>query len=475
MVMTTRRTLRGNGRTRVRSGISAALALAVALVGLLAGPVAAGGLQAYELNHRRGREVVLGNLGTYPAVVVIPGSSYGSRTYETKHVEAEDAGVEHFQYSQVGSGDVDRDGDGDLIISAPRHSTLTQEYAGKLVVVPGELDGPDTGAAYSVENPTTDSFHFGKRLLVEDLDRDGYQDVAASSETEGAPQLHILWGGEEPMSAENSTAVEVPSGAITSIVAANLDGDRRIELAVIYGGRAKTSTVSAIAGRIVQCEVTPEQTAACAAARRTGAGITAADTGHVAGGAAPDLVLGQPRDSNGRGRVLVYRGSTSGLTSPTIVTQASPGVPGTDSVGDRFGQALVAEDVNGDGLHDVAIGAPTEARGGRVTLLLGHRDGLGRGRSAVVDQAMDGVPSNDERGDAFGGAVSLVDVDGNGRRDLVIGAPGEDGGFGALTIIRSYTGGMPNLSSSLHVKPESVGIDEPACCGTLGLGNRVGS
>ena len=455
--------------------MAAALALAVALVGLFAGPASAGGLQAYELDHRRGREVVLANLGTYPGVLVIPGSAYGSRPYYTRQVEAEDAGVEHFQYSQVGSGDVDGDGDGDLVISAPRHSTLTAEHAGRLVIVPGSLDGPDTEALYTIDNPVAESYHFGKRLLVADLDRDGYQDAAVSSETDGAPLLRIFWGGEGAMSAENSTAVDVPSGAVTSIVASNLDGDVRTELVVIYGGRAKTSTVSAISGRILTCDVTPEQTVGCAETRRTGAGITAAATGHVAGGASPDLVLGQPRDSNGMGRVLVYRGTPSGLSAPTIVTQASPGVPGTDTAGDRFGQALAAEDMNGDGLADVAIGAPTEARGGRVTILYGHRDGLGRGMSAAVDQAMEGVPSNDERGDAFGSAVALHDVDGNGRRDLIVGAPGEDGGFGAVTIIRSYSGGKPNLSSSLHIEAEDVGITEPACCGTLALGNRIGT
>lgn len=475
MAMATRAHSLITDTTRVRNGICAALALAIALVGLLAGPVSAGGPQAYELDHRRGREIAVGNLGTYPAVLVIPGSSYGAATWRTKQVAAADAGVEHFKYSQIGSGDVDGDGDGDLIISAPRHSTVTQEYAGKVVVVPGTLDGPDSRAAYSLDNPIAGSINFGKRLLVADLDRDGFQDVAASSEADGVPQLRIFWGGDAPLSSDNSTVVDIPTGAITSIVAANVDRDPRIELGVIYGGRAKTSAAGAIRGRIYLYDINVEHAATSTAFRRTAAGITAAVTGDVAGGPATDLVLGQPRDSNGRGRVLVYRGTPSGLSAPTFVSQASPGVPGGDSVGDRFGAALAAEDMNGDGLHDVAIGAPAEARGGRVTILYGDRDGLGRGPSAKVDQAMDGVPSGDERGDRFGAAISLMDVDGDGRRDLVIGAPGEDGGFGALTIIRSHSGGRPNLSTSQHVKPENLGIDDTACCGTLGLGNRIGN
>ena len=456
----------------MRGGISAALALAIALVGMLAGPVSAGGPEAYELNHRRGREIVVGNLGTYPAVLVIPGSADGSRTWATREIHADDGGVEHFQYSQIGSGDVDNDGDGDLIVSAPRHSTLVQEHAGKVIVVPGSLDGPYSNDAYTVENPSLDSSNFGRRLHVADLDRDGFQDVAVSSEADGQPQLRILWGGTEPLSTDNSTVVSIPTGALTSIVAANVDGDPRIELGVIYGGRSGSKPIR---GRIQLCDINVERAASCSAVRHTAAGITAAVTGHVAGGPASDLVLGQPRDSNGRGRVLVYQGTPSGLGAVTYVSQASPGVPGTDSVGDRFGASLAAEDMNGDGLHDVAIGSPTEARGGRVTILNGHRDGLGRGPSTYVDQTLEGVPSHDERGDAFGAAVSLLDVDGNGRRDLIVGAPGEDGGFGALTIIRSNRAGRLDLSTSRYVKPENIGIYDTGCCGTLALGNRIGS
>ena len=87
------------GGTRTRRGFAAALTMAIALVAMVAGPATAGGPQAYELNHRRGREVVLGNLGTYPAVLVIPGSQYGSAPYGTRQITAEDMGVEHFQLS----------------------------------------------------------------------------------------------------------------------------------------------------------------------------------------------------------------------------------------------------------------------------------------------------------------------------------------------------------------------------------------
>lgn len=50
----------------------------------------------------------------------------------------------------------------------------------------------------------------------------------------------------------------------------------------------------------------------------------------------------------------------------------------------------------------------------------------------------DNVLDVDEPGDRFGASLALADVDGDGRADLAVGAPGEDDGLGAVYVYRGY-------------------------------------
>ncbi|MGI5166229.1 FG-GAP-like repeat-containing protein [Spirillospora sp. CA-253888] len=66
-----------------------------------------------------------------------------------------------------------------------------------------------------------------------------------------------------------------------------------------------------------------------------------------------------------------------------IISQDSPGVPGAAETGDHFGYALASADFDRDGYADLAVGAPDEDAGkhrdaGGVTILWGSKAGLGR-------------------------------------------------------------------------------------------------
>ncbi|MDN3357329.1 FG-GAP repeat protein [Actinomadura sp. DC4] len=127
----------------------------------------------------------------------------------------------------------------------------------------------------------------------------------------------------------------------------------------------------------------------------------------------------------------------------SLISQDSPGVPGTSQAGDAFGFALATGDFDGDGLTDVAIGAPykdvTDPAGvlqrdaGSVTVLYGTPDFPyleSRGLSQII-QTASGLNAAPEAGDRFGLSLSTGDYDADGYADLAIGTPYED--VGSLT------------------------------------------
>ncbi|MDT0466361.1 VCBS repeat-containing protein [Streptomyces gibsoniae] len=83
-----------------------------------------------------------------------------------------------------------------------------------------------------------------------------------------------------------------------------------------------------------------------------------------------DLAVGAPGETFGddsdyrasAGAITLLRGSAAGLstTRPVFLTQDSPGVPDTVETGDRFGQTLLASDVNHDGHADLTAVAAQE-------------------------------------------------------------------------------------------------------------------
>jgi hypothetical protein len=134
----------------------------------------------------------------------------------------------------------------------------------------------------------------------------------------------------------------------------------------------------------------------------------------------------------------MYRGSAAGpVTDGQRLRQGAGGVPGSDERGDRFGADVALSDVDEDGVLDLLVGAPGEDRGrGRVTLLRGVALGIDRQNAATMTQGSRGIPGHREAGDRFGAQVATVDVTGDGRQDLVVGAPGENDDRGSLTVVR---------------------------------------
>ncbi len=141
-------------------------------------------------------------------------------------------------------------------------------------------------------------------------------------------------------------------------------------------------------------------------------------------------------------RSATINGSTEGLSIP----------------GSKFGAAVsAAGDLDGDGVQDLAVGAPGEP--GAVHLLFMNSDGSVQSAKRI-DKELGGGPILADR-DTFGSSLAFLgDLDGDGIGDLSVGDPQRNAGGSVYVLllnadgtvkrfqeIGNNVGGGPSLSS----------------------------
>jgi hypothetical protein len=187
------------------------------------------------------------------------------------------------------------------------------------------------------------------------------------------------------------------------------------------------------------------------------AGIAVSGAGDVNGDGLDDLIVGAFGDSpngNSSGASFVVFGKTGGgivqLSDVEVGTNTSGFAINGVSAGDSAGVSVSsAGDVNGDGLHDLIVGAlnddPNGNESGASFVVFGKTDGgvvelsnVERGTGGFV---INGAGILDQSGFSVSGAG---DVNGDGFDDLLIGALGDDPNgisSGASFVVFGKTGG----------------------------------
>lgn len=200
-----------------------------------------------------------------------------------------------------------------------------------------------------------------------------------------------------------------------AVAAADVDGDgiRELVVGIPY---SDTPAISAGSVEVYSCTTGSLLRRFKGAAKNDRFGSAVAAAGDVDGDGRSDIIIGSPladaAGTNG-GSMFVY-----GYNGAQWIKRLSQ----HGSAGEQLGSAVTGlGDVDGDGLSDVAAGAPKAASGGVVA-------GVVRIYAPASGLLLTTIePIGAQAGEDFGQAIANVgDLDGDERVDIAIGSPRRD-------------------------------------------------
>jgi hypothetical protein len=355
------------------------------------------------------------------------------------------------------AGDFDGDGFDDLAIGVPGEAPppLDTPNSGAVIVLYGssarlsarraQLWSQDSEKVLDVAESND---RFGSSLAAGDFDGDGFDDLSIGVQNEDlegrsvimdAGAVNVLYGSAKGLaSAGNQFWTQntngVPDAAETgdflgsSQAAGDFNGDGHDDLAIGVpregvGLQPQAGAVNVLYGSAAGLSAAGSQ---LWTQNSPGIGGGAEDGDHFAESLAAGDMSGDGRDdlavgvrfedlttrgnvAEDAGTVNVIYGSGAGLVSAgnQVWTQNTTGVPDAAETDDDLGAAVSVADFDGDGLGDLAAGAPGESVGaipiaGAVIVLYGSGTALSSVGSQIWTQDSPGVLEQSEPDEEFG-------------------------------------------------------------------------
>lgn len=408
------------------------------------------------------------------------------------------------------AGDLDGDGRADLAVGAPGDTVEGHDGAGSVSVFyggPGGL-GPAGDQLWSQGSPGVrgapgDGNSFGSAVAIGNFDGDRFADLAIGvpgDEADGNPGglINVLYGSSSGLTASGDEYFSTTNPGVSdslglSLAAGDFDRDRRTDLAAgdpfeglagantgtvyLFEGSPKgldptDSTSSTVSGQYWQGLEGVE--GAPASGEQFGASLTAGD---LDGDRHADLAIGVPVDTvgpdAGAGSVNVLYGSRAGLSlrgdqlfnqdSQAVIDGTLVEVEGGSEPGDHFGGALAAGRIDADGTADLVIGVRDENLGlggeGAIHAIYGSPAGLTIEGSQLWTRDTGTIGGTAGAGDEFGAAVALGDLNGDGRADLSVGAPGDSADAGTVNTIPGSDAGLTDVGNNFLSSGFSLGAN----------------
>ncbi|MDX3521378.1 FG-GAP repeat protein [Streptomyces scabiei] len=372
--------------------------------------------------------------------------------------------------------DFNGDGFGDVAYSAGNASVGGKSGAGQIVALYGSASGVTATKRTTISQNTTGvpgdaetGDGFGWTSAYGDYNGDGFDDLAVSApredvsgDTDGGTVV-IVWGSAKGLSGATTVKDQAPSSHDewgTSLASGDFDGDGTEDLAI---GNSSNEVYVIGDGITKSGSYGDEYGIKLDLRSGKNSGVIMLTAGDANGDKRTDLVADgfETEGDYGYNTNWYVPGAAGGLGSDGGVRELKRGV--ITGIGD----------VNGDGFGDVVTGqdwdpskdgsepsVPGSSTGGKVHIIYGSADGPAT--TVAVTQDTGNVPGSSERGDYFGSELSLGDVNGDGKADLVVGSPGENlGGVvnaGAVTVLYGSASGVNTTSGYQYFAQSTAGV-----------------
>ena len=169
----------------------------------------------------------------------------------------------------------------------------------------------------------------------------------------------------------------------------------------------------------------------------------------------------------------VLYGTAGGLSAADdqVWHRGKPGVNGTPRADDYFGCSVATGDFDGNGRDDLVVGARDDdvdgvVDAGSAQVLYGTASGLDAAGDQVWHRDRPGVLGAARAYASFGWSVGTGDFDGDGRSDVVVGAPWDRVGgvanAGAVNVLHGSPTGVTASGDQLWYRPVTGAPPSPA-------------